>query len=300
MRVLALAVCLVNVVAVAEPPRVAVHPLVVVGPDENLNQRTVDKWLYVAADQPISMVSSFEVRDALAAVPGGQCQAQPECLVKLCEKTQASFALLGILAIDGKQWLFSGMIAKADGTVVRKVDLLQGRWSGAASPAAVDAMMKQLFVALSLNELSSAPAGTEPTPVATDVPMKEPPPIELKPAAAPAPAPVYVEAPTRWNRSAATVTGVVAVAAAAAGGTLLVVNGAEASNLAASMRNGLVPPERVSQAAGIDERNTAAIGFFVGAGVAAATAAIFALVFDAPSVPLAPAPGSVDAKAEGR
>src|SRR5437879_2612213 len=83
----------------AAPPRVAVHPLVVVGGDAKAIEQSRTDFLIEAARQPIDMVSRGQVQAVLERQPGATCVEHEGCLERLCRETAAAYALLVSLVL---------------------------------------------------------------------------------------------------------------------------------------------------------------------------------------------------------
>src|SRR4051812_37909741 len=82
---------------VSAAPRVAVHPLSVLGGDVRALEQSRTDFLAEAARQPIEMISRSQVQAVLDRQPGGTCMEHPGCLELLCRETGATYALFATL-----------------------------------------------------------------------------------------------------------------------------------------------------------------------------------------------------------
>jgi hypothetical protein len=271
-----LAVALVGGVAWAEGiPRVVVQPLAATIP---LPGAANSALLTTLAGMAIELPSTFEVEDALAALPSKTCAEDEPCLAGLARATKSRWAMAVAFHQVDQLGVLSAKVVSADGVLTRSVE----KFELATIPANEEGWAEafRTFIArLSLESL-----GTDAPPVVAAAPVAPPEPQ-------PAPVisvPVVTAAPTPSARvPVAVVAGLVAVGAGAAAGTLALINLREASALEQAKRGGLIPQQSVDRAVAIDERTVAATALGIGAGVAAGVAAGALLMKDAP-VQLAP------------
>lgn len=282
-------------------PRVAVHPLVVVGGDARALEQSRADFQVEAARQAVQMVPPSQVSDAIAKQPGGACVDHPGCLEKVCADTRAVYGLIASLGLDGPAFVVSARVVAADGTVVQALEGLTFE-KDPFSPRApqLQAVFKQLFAKLALGALAPtltpkpAPVASKPDPVApAPVEVKAAPPVvvaavPLRPEPAPEGMPAL--------RIAGLIVGAVAVGTAGVGVGLGVVSVGKQDELRSLLRGGLLrnDPADIQKAKDLDALNANVVGVFGAAGVVAATSAVMLLlsIGSSPSqVSFAPVPG---------
>ena len=255
-------------------PRVAVHPLLVMGGDARALEQSRNDFTIEASRQPIEMVSSLQVNEVLAQQPGGTCLAHEGCLEKLCSETGASYALLATLVLDGPNFVLSARIVAADGTFVKTVEALSVEKDLLAPRAPqVQVALKKLFVQLDLSTLPAlAEHRNDARPSADPHAATVTPEVKTQPAATVAAGPGLSR-----GRVAGVVVAATAVVLAGAGLAVGLWAKSEGDALAPHVHNGLLERDQVSAAAGVDQKIRIASGLLIGAGVAAAASvALFA------------------------
>lgn len=268
-----------GLVAAAEPtpaPRVVVQPLAASLP---LPGAANVALLTTLAAMAIELPSTFEVEDALAALPARTCAEDTACLAGLARATKSAWAMAVAFAQRDGKGVVSAKVVAADGTLARGVETLELEVIPATEEAWAEAF-RTVTARLALESLGkSAP-----------VVVVEPPMPEVK---KPEPV-VVVERPVAAAASARTpvavIAGLIAVGAGGAAAALALTNLQEANALDGAMRSGLIPGAAVDRAVALDERTAVATGLGIGAGVAAAVAIGALLMKDSP-VQLAPVAG---------
>ncbi len=141
----------------ADPPRVAVLPLVVAGDDADARALRA-AFLAQAARQPIAMTSVFDVEDALAGTAPGACAADDKCLTRLCAGTRSPYALSAVVSREEGRYQLAARVVSAQGSVVRQVELASTDAGAAATPVLA---LDQLFERLSLATIEEAPRAAD-------------------------------------------------------------------------------------------------------------------------------------------
>lgn len=274
----------------AEVPRVVVQPLAATIPLPGAANAAL---LTTLAGMALELPSTFEVEDALAALPSKTCAEDVPCLAGLARATKSRWAMaVAFHEAEGGGVLFAKVVS-AEGSITRRVDALALPAIPATEEAWAEAF-RQLTAQLQLESLGQAPPA---------VAVTAPPVLPPVPAAAVLP-PAQAEraaAPSSWKTPVAVVAGLVAVGAGGAATALALTNLNEVHALDTAMRSGLIPANAVDRAVALDERTVAATALGVGAGVAAAVALGALLMKDSP-LQLAPAvgPGSAGLVFAGR
>ncbi|MBS1152481.1 MAG: hypothetical protein H6Q89_4179 [Myxococcaceae bacterium] len=291
---LGLVVCLafVGALPASAAPRVAVHPLVVMGGDARGVEQSRTDFIGEAARQPIGMVSRGAVTETLARQPNGECAAEAAgCLALLCRETGAAYALWTTLMLDGPSFVLGARVVASNGAVVKAVEgLTIPKDLFSARAPQVQAAFRQLFSQLDLGSLPEAPTAVASAP-------------KLEPVAVVVDAPVpTVEAPavaaTAGGSSAARLLGFVVGGAAVATGAVATGFAVSAYSTGAALKgrvdsHGSVLPGDVLTASAIDRNSSIATGLYVGAGVAAAASLALILLSgdSSASVSIAPVEG---------
>jgi hypothetical protein len=267
-----MAVVLSCSLALAEgPPRVVAQPLAATIPLPGAANAAL---LTTLAGMAIELPSTFEVEDALAALPAKTCAEDEPCLAGLARATKSRWAMAVAFHQVEQRGVLSAKVVSAEGVLARAGETLDLSTIPATEEAWADAF-RALIARLSLGK-------DDPPVVAVVPPAPKPVPVITPP--------VVIAAAPSARTPVAVVAGLVAVGAGAAAGALALTNLREASALERAIRGGLISRDSLDRAVALDERTLTATVLGVGAGVAAAVAIGALLMKDAP-VQLAPSVG---------
>lgn len=264
--------------AAVEPtpaPRVVVQPLAASIP---LPGAANVALLTTLAGMAIELPSTFEVEDALAALPAKTCAEDTACLAGLARATKSDWAMAVAFAQRDGKGVVSAKVVAADGTLARAVETLELEAIPATEEAWAEAF-RTVTARLALESLGKSAPVVVATPPRPEVKKPEPVVVVERPVAAPS-----------ARTPVAVIAGLIAVGAGGAAAALGLTNLQEANALDGAMRAGLLPGAAVDRAVALDERTAVATGLGIGAGVAAAVAIGALLMKDAP-VQMAPVAG---------
>lgn len=275
MRVSVLVASLFSFVVLAQPdaPRVVVQPVTTTVP---LATNVNPALLTALAGLTIVLPSTFEVEDALAALPTRTCEMDERCLAGLARATRSGWAVAVSYWEGDKVAVLGAKVVTADGAVVRTVEAFPLEVTPTTDEQWL-VVFKALTTKLNLEKLNEVQAVTQAGPV------KKADQSTAQPAPAPVPLiPTRVAASSTWQAPVAVVAGLIAVGAGGAATALALTNVREASALETAKREGLIPGNAVDRAVAIDERTIAAAALGAGAGVAAVVAVVALISRDAP------------------
>lgn len=246
--------------------------------------------LSTLARASIVQPSTFEVEDALSALPQKTCGSDAPCLAGLARATRSQWALSTEFELRDGRGVLTAHVVDVKGALARPVETLELA-NTPTSEAGWAAAFTQLLGRIKLESLGAPQQPAEPVAVTPVVkPLVLAPPIAVAP---PVSASTVAEGPSGRVTLAVT-AGLLAVGAGGAAIALGVTNLSEAAAVRSAMRDGLLPGQVVDRAAALDERTIAATALGIGGGVAAAVAIAALLVPDAP-VQLAPSVGPTGA-----
>ena len=232
---------MVSTASLAQPPRVAVHPIAVSGLTAN-DKRNLEALFDVrlARTAGIRLAGSGGVDDALAQPQGRDCEVRDACLRFLAEQTGSLYAVHARVSADAlvTKLSASARVVRVDGMMIREVER-SATVNGEVMKAGRE-VIAALLDGLDLDQLAeTVPVHEDPSQPGVSVPM------------------VTASAPSNLR----TVLGAVTVGA---GGATLIA-GAVLAGLSASGRGrlqidstGAVPAEQASAASGVAQEMRAA------------------------------------------